>query len=307
MAVAGATAALGLAAFGIATNQASAAPEHKAAAAQAPDEQAGPPQQNFVAATAYALIHPTAVPAGANDWSCRPSAAHPHPVVLVHGTFENRYMNWAALSPKLKAAGYCVYALNYGGKEGGLIQATGDMAASAGQLATFVDKVRAQTGDPKVDLVGHSQGGVMPRYYIKNLGGADKVDKLVALSPTNHGTSLSGLTKFAEAIPGAKQLIGTACPACTQQIAGSDFITALNAGGETAAGVDYTVLTTKTDWVATPYTTGYLTKGDNVTQSALQDSCPVDLTEHLGISYDKTAMQIVLNALDPEHSKTPSC
>ena len=47
----------------------------------------------------------------------------------------------------------------------------------------------AATGAAKVSMVGHSQGGMMPRYYIKFLGGASKVDDLVGLSPSNHGTS----------------------------------------------------------------------------------------------------------------------
>ncbi len=38
------------------------------------------------------------------------------------------------------------------------------MERSAPQLAAFVDKVLAATGASKVDLVGHSEGTVMPRY-----------------------------------------------------------------------------------------------------------------------------------------------
>ena len=53
-------------------------------------------------------------------------------------------------------------------------------------------RVLAATGAAKVDLVGHSQGGMMPRYYLKFLGGAALVNRLVALAPSNHGTTLDG-------------------------------------------------------------------------------------------------------------------
>ncbi|WP_156724909.1 esterase/lipase family protein [Streptomyces apocyni] len=308
--------ALGLGAVGTTASQAADAPSTAASTAASAtgasaqdltDGPEGPPQKSFLDATAYALLHPTAVPAGANDWDCEPSAEHPNPVVLVHGTFENRYMNWAGLSPRLKDAGYCVYALNYGGTQGGLLQGTGDIADSAAQLSAFVDTVRDRSGAAEVDLVGHSQGGMMPRHYLKNLGGADKVGKLIALTPPNHGTSLSGLATLATFIPGAEKLTGLACPACQQQRYDSDFVASLNEGGEVVPGVDYTVLATWTDWVVTPYTSSYLTPGDRVSQSKLQDHCPFNLTSHVGISYDRTATRIVLNALDPENAQKPRC
>src|SRR5690606_1631674 len=47
---------------------------------------------------------------GWNDYRCKPSAAHPRPVVLVHGTFGNSVDNWLGLAPYLKHRGYCVFS-----------------------------------------------------------------------------------------------------------------------------------------------------------------------------------------------------
>src|SRR6476659_5307540 len=125
-------------------------------------------------------------PPGANDWSCKPIAEHPYPVILVPGTFESMDKNWSTLSPHLKSAGYCVFALNYGETNG--VYATAPVAKSAQELAPFVDAVRSATGAKKVDLVGHSQGGMMPRYYMGFLGGAKYVHHLIGIAPSNHGT-----------------------------------------------------------------------------------------------------------------------
>jgi triacylglycerol esterase/lipase EstA (alpha/beta hydrolase family) len=257
----------------------------------------------------YAHTSPTASPPGANDWSCKPSAAHPRPVVLVHGTFADMSNSWQAISPLLKNNGYCVFALNYGSYNGSGaigVYGVGDIAASAGELNAFVDKVRAATGAAEVDLVGHSQGGMMPRYYLKNLGGAAEVHTLVGLSPSNHGTTLDGLFILSNFFPGANQFTGALCPACEQQRAGSSFITALNSGGETVAGVDYTVIQTRYDQVVTPYTSAFLS-GSNVKNILLQNQCILDLGDHLSMPYDHIAAADVLTALDPLHPRGFFC
>lgn len=257
----------------------------------------------------YAHTSPTASPPGANDWSCKPTAAHPRPVVLVHGTFADMSNSWQAISPLLKNNGYCVFALNYGDYNGsGAIGVYGvdDIPTSAGELNAFVDKVLAATGAAEVDLVGHSQGGMMPRYYLKNLGGAAEVHTLVGLSPSNHGTTLDGLFILSNFFPGANQFTGALCPACEQQRAGSSFITALNSGGETVAGVDYTVIQTLYDQVVTPYTSAFLS-GSNVRNVLLQKQCILDLGDHLSMPYDHIAAADVLTALDPLHPRGFLC
>lgn len=257
----------------------------------------------------YAHTSPTASPPGANDWSCKPTAAHPRPVVLVHGTFADMSNSWQAISPLLKNNGYCVFALNYGDYNGsGAVGVYGvdDIPTSAGELNAFVDKVRAATGAAEVDLVGHSQGGMMPRYYLKNLGGAAEVHTLVGLSPSNHGTTLDGLFILSNFFPGANQFTGALCPACEQQRAGSAFITALNSGGETVAGVDYTVIQTLYDQVVTPYSSAFLS-GSNVRNILLQKQCILDLGDHLSMPYDHIAAADVLTALDPLHPRGFLC
>jgi triacylglycerol esterase/lipase EstA (alpha/beta hydrolase family) len=256
----------------------------------------------------YAHNSPTASPPGANDWSCKPSAAHPDPVILVHGTFEDMSGNWQALSPLLYDNGYCVFALNYGSYNGSGalgVYGTGEIGGSAHELSKFVDRVLAATRARKVDLVGHSQGGMMPRYYLKFLGGASKVNTLVGLSPSNHGTTLNGVFTLTSYFPGSDAFL-LECPACTEQEAGSAFLAKLNAGGDTVPGVHYTVIQSTNDEVVTPYTSAFLT-GPDVTNVLLQDQCSLDQGEHLSIPYDHIADADVLTALDPVRPAHPAC
>jgi triacylglycerol esterase/lipase EstA (alpha/beta hydrolase family) len=257
----------------------------------------------------YAHTSPAASPPGANDWSCKPSAAHPRPVVLVHGTFADMSNSWQAISPLLKNNGYCVFALNYGsyGGSGAIgVYGVGEIRNSAAELNAFVDKVRAATGAAEVDLVGHSQGGMMPRYYLKFLGGAEEVHTLVGLSPSNHGTTVDGIGLLARFFPGGEQFTGALCPACEEQIVGSAFLTELNSGGDTVPGVEYTVIQTRYDQVVTPYTSAFLS-GSSVKNILLQNQCVLDLGDHLSMPYDHIADADVLTALDPLHPRHPLC
>jgi triacylglycerol esterase/lipase EstA (alpha/beta hydrolase family) len=266
---------------------------------------ASPAQADDPVAAAKALAAP-GVP-GANDWSCRPSSAHPRAVVLVHGTFANGSVNWIADAPVLAARGYCVFALTYGAMPNvPVLRAIAPVASSAAQLSTFVTGVLAATGTSQVDVVGHSQGGMMPRYYMKFLGGASKVHTLVGLAPSNHGTTLDGLAVLASAFPGAMDLLNAGCPACGDQVVGSSLLTRLNSGGDTLPGVSYTVIATRYDEVVTPYQTQFLS-GSGVHNVTVQNLCPVDISEHAAMAFDPVVLHEVENALDPAHATASNC
>jgi triacylglycerol lipase len=215
-------------------------------------------------------------------------------VVLLPGTFSAT--SWSLIGPQLAQQGYCVYTFTYGNGE------TGDLVASAQQLGGFVDRLLARTGASRVSIVGHSEGGMMPRYYIKFLGGSAKVEQLIGLAPSNHGTANPLL--FGGALAG--------CVACAEQQTGSSFLTKLNDGEETPPPVNYTVIETAYDEVLIPYTSAFLNgPAARVTNIRLQDQCPYDYVGHVGITMDPVALQWVQNALTrngpADSAFVPSC
>ncbi|SDX14631.1 Lipase (class 2) [Amycolatopsis xylanica] len=267
---------------------------------------------NLLAALPAQLANPGGPPPGANDWSCRPSAAHPSPVVLVHGLGANQTVNWQTYSPLLKNNGYCVFSLTYGVpgeplpvyQPGGLVR----MEDSAAEFSRFVDKVLDATGAAKVSILGHSEGTVMPSYYVKFLGGASKVDKYVGLTPLWDGTTLYGLShlyKWGQVL--VDPLLNPLCGSCVEFLQGSDFLTKMKSGnGQFQPGVAYTNIVTRYDELVIPYTSGKGT-GPNVRNIVLQDTCPLDFAEHAGLAADRNAAGHVLNALDPAHPRPVPC
>jgi len=268
----------------------------------------------FSANVVAGATQPGTPPPGSNDWTCRPTQAHPRPVVLVHGLFANMTDNWQTMSPLLANNGYCVFALTYGvdpeattprDQFGGLEP----MEQSAAELSTFVDRVLAATGAPKVDIVGHSEGATMPDYYIEYLGGAPKVARYVGISGVKHGTTLHGIgtfaTEFASLFPGAPDPTSSSCGSCQQFLVGSDYIQKIEARAP-APNVTYTNLATRYDELVSPHTSSFL-NGPNVTNITLQDHCALDFSDHLSIISSPITGQYILNALDPAHARPPAC
>ncbi len=266
-----------------------------------------PVSYNFLPSSVLGAA-PDANAPGTNDWSCKPSSEHPRPVVLVHGTAGNRSTNWQTYGPLLKNNGYCVFALTYGVTPGSPYpySALGgfvDMRTSAEELRAFVDRVLVATSASKIDLIGHSQGTLMPNYYVKYLGGASAVQNYISLAPLWHGTDVFPIPLFARVF-GFDTDTAPICTACGQFDPDSTFIQQIRAGGAAVPGVHYVNIVTKYDELVRPYTSGIEAGMTNI---VLQDRCKLDYTEHFEIAADRNATLYVLNALDPAHPRPITC
>jgi triacylglycerol lipase len=206
------------------------------------------------------------------------------PLILLHGTFGDMTFNWINGSPLFKSQGFCVFALDYGNR--GL----GPIDASADRIAEFTRRVLDATGAARVSYVGHSQGGMIGRYVLRFKGLAERVDDVVGFASSNHGTT----TPLAPLVAGL-------CPACGEQVAGSELMQRLNAGDETPPPASYTTVSTVFDEVVTPWESQALAGSPSeVTNVVLQERCPGNLSEHIliGIPGDRVALQWALNALE---------
>lgn len=245
---------------------------------------------------------PAQPPPGVNV-PCIPSAAHPQPVVLVHGFPANQYNAFAHIGPKLANAGYCVYSLNYGGTnafDGGLA----GVSVSVPQVSTFIDRVRAETGAAEVDLVGHSGGAFVSLYLAKTDPAADEIGAVVALAPPTHGIT-GGVVADATRL-GLRRLVAGICGICEDVSAGSAAMARLHDGPIARTGIRYTTIVSVHDSMVSPPSAAAIDE-PGVTDIVVQDQCSDDLVGHSGLAYDPSVDSMILNALNPGQPVPMEC
>lgn len=272
-----------------------------------------PVPYSFFAGAAQALTAPGAELPGANDWSCRPTADKPRPVVLVHGTSGGAVTNWATYGPLLHNEGYCVYTLTYGALPGqpwpvSLLGGLSDITeVSVPQVGEFVDRVLASTGAEQVDLIGHSQGTLVSGLVAK-VGRPGKVNTVAAIAPLWHGSRGTGSGAIGTALAsGDRGRAVEIAPSLGQMAAGSETLELLWSGGTPyAPGVTYLNPVTRYDQLVQPYTSGVV-EGPQATNITIQDGCEQNRAEHLAIASDPRTADFVLGALDPADTREPRC
>jgi pimeloyl-ACP methyl ester carboxylesterase len=114
-----------------------------------------------------------------------PREAKP-PVVLLHGFIDNRSV-FVLLRRSLAQHGrQQIESLNYS-------PLTCDIRTAAALLGRHIEEICERTGSRQVDVVGHSLGGLIARYYVQRLGGDTRVRTLVTLGTPHSGTRVAPL------------------------------------------------------------------------------------------------------------------
>jgi triacylglycerol esterase/lipase EstA (alpha/beta hydrolase family) len=263
-----------------------------AAAGFAPPNRPGP-----------ALSVPAAKLAAALRCSGPLAGAKHAPVLLVPGTTLNPSTDFGyGWEPALAKLGWPSCTVDLPGNAMADIQ-------TAGEYVVYAIRTMHAGYGGRIDIVGHSQGGMVPRWALRFWPDTrSMVDDLVGLSPSNHGTvDANGVC----AVPCA--------PSIWQQRKGARFLAALNSYDETFPGVSYTDVYTLTDEVVVPNlgpaaSSSLHGGGGAITNVPIQQVCPTDVTEHIGIGiYDNTAYAIALDALthpgpaDPARVSRTAC
>ena len=180
------------------------------------------------------------------------SPKHETPVLYVHG-IHSRASGFRRNARYLRDHGYWVWGFNYGNMFWPGLYGTGRLEDSLEELRASVDKVLAETGAQQVDIVAHSQGGLLTKLFIAQ-GGADKVRRVVAMGANFHGTDLEGnaprVLKRVKQFPALTRLLSPSVP---QQLAGSEWMREhADLLPDTDPKVVYTALYSTRDTLVTP-------------------------------------------------------
>ena len=269
----------------IAAFAAAAALPASAEAAYAPVDQPGPP---------------LSVPQSRLDASLACSAgvdnATRAPVLLVPGTGATPEDNWSwSYEPAFDMLGipWCTVAMPE--------HANADIQI-AGEYVVNGIRTMFQRAGRKIAIVGHSQGGMVPRWAFRFWPDTRAmVDDQIGFAASNHGTTLASVA------------CSSSCSAANwQQRDTSAFIQALNSFQETFPGISYTEIYTHTDEVVQPNSDDNGSSsvhggGGDIENVATQDVCPAAFYDHFAIgTVDPVAYALAIDALDNAGPADPS-
>ncbi|MBC6764590.1 hypothetical protein CRD09_07000 [Corynebacterium sp. LK22] len=302
----------------------------------------GPLLRAFPQAYLRSLRHPEWIPHGVQDvreildGKVTPDLDRYNgriPIVLVHGTWMNSFNSFAMLGPFL-ARNRPVFSLDYGSDPAALVsrlrsvKATTDLSDALAEVTDLLDRFRAQLSLPRIDLIGHSQGGLHCRSYANasidslyddalnhglNEEEAEQyasdnspVRAVISLAGNHRGTTAWGMRRRLSALercglPMHKLVDRLVGRACIQQLLDSDYIATLNraARGITRRGPHYLNIGTPFDTVVRPWTGAFLPEqeGHHIT-NVNNATGGGDWSDHLALLYSPNTLERIHEFLE---------
>ncbi|MEK7433701.1 MAG: alpha/beta fold hydrolase [Cyanobacteriota bacterium] len=195
------------------------------------------------------------------------------PVILVQGYAEPSWYFMYGIYRNLKKSGWdSVYTVN-------LFPNISDIKEQAKTVANKIEQAKKEQGVSKVDYVAHSMGGLIGRYYIQEMNGANSINHFVSVATPHYGTYIA----WAGPGDGAKQMRP-----------GSDFLSRLNSGNPIYGGISYTSIWTKTDEIVIP--------AENALLQGSKQMPPISSVGHFLILWSETTYKQIKSALNDENN-----
>ncbi len=197
-------------------------------------------------------------------------SGEPRPfVLLVHGWLATS-LDMLAIKLRLIRDGFNCDAVDFS-----YLGVLDSIADYAGELAWKIE-----AGHPNhrnIAVVAHSMGGLVTRYYLKNLRTTDQVKTVITVATPHHGT-FGGMILPPRSTP------------TSEMLPGSPFLEELNGVSETVPGIDFHAIWTPTDGVVIPPENSIMCGARNYRVSGLG-------VTHLGLLMSDAAYAIILDVL----------
>ena len=186
------------------------------------------------------------------------------PVLIIHGFLGTRGSMFM-LERRLVDDGFVVVSFNLGTLN------VRDIRRSAFLIHRKIERILAQTPSQRIDIIGHSMGGLIGLYYVKKLGGHARVRKLIMMGTPVRGT-WAALASASSRSGYGRPRRGSCSPA-------AGFWTSSAQGDDVPAGVEMYSIAAARDWVV-PLATTRLA-GVNATTVPLGHSEPGVVSEEV--------------------------
>ena len=219
------------------------------------------------------LISLNLYPLGLVNWESMEvisSVGPRRPVLLIHGYFHNNSVFYV-MRRRLQREGWKhVYRINLKTYAAGVDEC-------AQEIAKKVQAIKEATKSDRVDLIGHSFGGLCSRYYVQALGGDAHVGRLITVGTPHAGTRLS--------------YFGFG-PANLDMQPGSEILRELNQELPLPEAVEFTNIWSPFDYMVNPI------------ESAIMEgrvrNVKIDFTGHLGLLFSRHVFNEIFLSLSSD-------